>query len=142
MSLHDRLKSKLINLTQLSKVLWPEIDEKSASSKMKNKVNGKQRQRLTENDIEQIEKILLEQVAGLDLPNLLIKIGFKKIGGIYEFKHGSTHLALELADDRYFLFDGRPDVQSNYQEGNESDLDIGTIAKMLANYGRNLLRSY
>ncbi|WP_256013118.1 hypothetical protein [Desertivirga xinjiangensis] len=142
MSVQEILGSRIINLSELSKRLWPDIKEVSAVIKLKNKIAGTQGQRLTEKDLELIDRVLLEQAAGLTLPNLLEKFGFKMILGVYEFKHGTTHLALELDDEKYYLFDGRPEVQHNYQEGDINDLNINSLAKMLANYGRNLLRSY
>lgn len=56
MDIQKILDSGLINISELSRQMWPDI--KKPVVKLQNKLDGRQNQRLTEKDLLQIEEIL------------------------------------------------------------------------------------
>lgn len=64
MQIEKLLKSGIINLSELSRRLWPHLDKNTARSKLGHKIAGTEsdtgRQRLTDQDIEGVREVFRE----------------------------------------------------------------------------------
>lgn len=60
MNIEKLLQSGLINLAELSRRLWPHLDDVTARTKLYRKIQNQNRQRLTEKDFKAISEVLKE----------------------------------------------------------------------------------